>query len=64
MADQYSQNVREIFTFHMQIRYAASTLVNSLWIFSEYVANMIQDSKLNKQQISCKHSANMRWTCI
>ena len=38
--------------------------VNSLQIFSEYVANMIQDSKLNMQQISRKHSANMRRTCI
>ena len=38
-------------------------LVNSLRIFSEYVANMIQDSKLNMQRICRKHSANMQRTC-
>ena len=39
-------------------------LVSSLRIFREYLANMIQDSKLNMQQISSKHSENMRRTCI
>ena len=43
MADQYSGNVREMFTFHMQIRSAANTSANMhLNLLIKYAVNILR----------------------
>ena len=63
MADQYSQNVREMFTFHMQIRSAANTLSEQPAIIQRICGE--HDSKqqiryaANIPQTFCEYATNM-----
>ena len=63
MADQHSPNIRKMFTFHMQIRFAANTLceqpANILRTFSEHESRVQIRYAANILQRFCEYAANM-----
>ena len=63
MADQHSLNICKLFTFHMQIRFAANTLceqpVNILRTFIEHESRVYIRYAANILQPFCEYATNM-----